>query len=172
MVERAKWMERKFNFDFPVGLMPCILERLRGTPVRLEAIINRLPGEILTRKPDNGWSIQENVGHLIQADGLFEGRLDDYDAGAEVLRPPDMKNTRTSDADYNAMDIKDVLTEFRTVRQSLISRFEKMDEAAALRSARHHRLDVTFRAVDNAYFAAEHDDYHLAIITELARKLG
>ena len=172
MVERTKWMERKFNFDFPVGLMPCLLERLRGTAVRLEAIINQLPPDILTSKPENGWSIQENVGHLIKTDGLFEGRLDDYDAGAEVLRPADMKNVRVTEADYNAQDIKDILAEFRTVRQSLISRFEKMDEAAAARSARHNRLDITFRAIDNAFFAAEHDDYHLAAITELARELA
>jgi uncharacterized damage-inducible protein DinB len=172
MVQRTRWIERKFNFDFPVGLLPCILERLRGTPVRLEAIINQLPPDILIKKPENGWSIQENVGHLTQVEGLFDGRLDDFDAGVEVLRPAEMKNTRTSEANYNAMDIKDVLAEFRSVRESFVSRFEKMDEAAAGRSAQHPRLKIPMRVVDNAFFAAEHDDYHLAVITELVRKLA
>ncbi|UCE23778.1 MAG: DinB family protein [Candidatus Zixiibacteriota bacterium] len=172
MVQRTSWIQRKFNFDFPVGLLPCILERLRGTPVRLEAIINQLPPDILIKKPESGWSIQENVGHLTQVEGLFDGRLDDFDAGVEVLRPAEMKNIRTSEANYNAMEIKDVLAEFRSVRESFVSRFEKMDEAAAGRSAQHPRLEIPMRVVDNAFFAAEHDDYHLAVITELVRKLA
>ncbi len=35
-MQRTKWVERKFNFDFPVGLFPTILERLRGTSARLK----------------------------------------------------------------------------------------------------------------------------------------
>ncbi len=51
MVERTRWIDRRFNFDFPVGWFPCIIERLRGTPARLEEIINALPPEILTKVP-------------------------------------------------------------------------------------------------------------------------
>ncbi|UCD63066.1 MAG: DinB family protein [Candidatus Zixiibacteriota bacterium] len=168
MVTRTKWIDRKFNFDFPVGLFPCILGRLQGTAARLEEIIRSLPPDILTRQPEHGWSIQENVGHLIKVEELHTGRLDDYDAGAEVLRPADMKNTRTSDADYNSQDINSVLAQFRAVRQDLLSRLENMDEAEASRVAQHPRLDIPMRVVDMAYFVAEHDDFHVAVITELA----
>lgn len=36
MLARTNWIERRFNFDFRVGLFLCILERLRGTPARLD----------------------------------------------------------------------------------------------------------------------------------------
>lgn len=31
MMQRTKWTERKFTFDFPEGWLSNILERLRGT---------------------------------------------------------------------------------------------------------------------------------------------
>ena len=132
-----------------------------------------MPVESLTVKPPGGgWSIQENVGHLISVEELHLGRLEDYDAGAEVLRPADMKNTRTVEADYNSRGIGNILAEFRRVRGDLVARLEAMDEAAAARTAQHPRLDVPMRVCDMAFFAAEHDDFHLAVITELARKLA
>lgn len=171
MVTRTKWIERKFNFDFPVGIFPCLLERLRGTPARIEELVSRLPAAILTTKPQHGWSIQENVGHLIKVEELHVGRLDDYDAGLKVLRAADMKNTRTSDADYNSQSIESVLIGFRDARRDFVKRLEAMDDAAAARTAQHPRLNVPMRVVDMAFFAAEHDDFHLAAITELARKI-
>lgn len=171
MVPRTKWIDRKFNFNYPVGHFSSILERLRGTPARMEEIVNRLPDELLTQKPDHGWSIQENVGHLIEVETLHVGRLDDYDAGVEVLRPAEMKNIRTTEADYNSRTIGSIFIGFREVRGDFVKRLEAMNEAEAARVAQHPRLDVPMRVVDMAYFAAEHDDFHVAVITELARRL-
>jgi len=171
MVKMTKWIERHFNFDFPVGVFPCIVERLRGTPARMEELVSRLPADLLTVKPEHGWSIQENVGHLTKVEELHVGRLDDYDAGVKVLREADMKNVRTSEADYNSQTIESVLIGFRDVRREFVRRLDAMDDAAAARTAQHPRLDIPMRVVDMAFFAAEHDDFHLAVMTELARKL-
>ncbi len=35
-VVRIKWTDRRFNFDFPAGIYPEMIERVRGTPARLE----------------------------------------------------------------------------------------------------------------------------------------
>lgn len=172
MVTRTKWVERKFNFDFPVGWFPCIIERLRGTAIRLEEALATVPVEKLTARPEHGWSIQENVGHLISVEELHLGRLDDYDAGAEVLRPADMENTRTFEADYNARGLGTILAEFRRVRGDLLARLEAMGDDEAARTAHHPRLDTPMRVCDMALFAAEHDDYHVAVIRELIRKFS
>ena len=42
-------------------------------------------------------------------------------------------------------------------------------EAAVDRAAHHPRLDKPMRLIDMVFFAAEHDDQHLASITELRR---
>lgn len=171
MVPSTRWIDRKFNFDFPVGHFPCIIERLRGTPARLEEIISKLPPELRTKKPEHGWSIQENVGHLIKVEELHVGRLDDYEAGAQVLRPADMQNVRTGEADFNAQRIESIFINFREVRKDFVERLEAMNEAEAARVAQHPRLDIPMRVCDMAFFAAEHDDFHVAAITHLARTL-
>lgn len=172
MVELTKWIDRRFEFNFAVGLFPCILERLRGTPARIEELVRNIPETGLTKRSDGKWSIQENIGHLIKVEELHEGRIDDYLANNETLRPADMKNRRTFDADYNSQDIDKVIESFKTVRMNFVSRLEEQKEEIVARSAQHPRLKIPMRLVDMAYFAAEHDDYHLAVITRLARDLG
>jgi hypothetical protein len=44
------WVNRKFEFVLPVDLFPNIVERLRGTPARLEEKTARLSREVLIRK--------------------------------------------------------------------------------------------------------------------------
>lgn len=34
-----KWFDRKFTFDLPASMYPNVVERLRGTPARLEDIV-------------------------------------------------------------------------------------------------------------------------------------
>ena len=45
---RIKWTDRRFNFDFPAGIYPEMIERIRGTPARLEDLFAGLPSETLT----------------------------------------------------------------------------------------------------------------------------
>ncbi len=49
---------------------------------------------------------------------------------------------------------------------------EGVDERRLGHTARHPRLGVPMNLVDHAFFVAEHDDYHLARITELLRAFG
>lgn len=39
MIQRTKWTERKFTFDFPEGWLSNILERLRGTTPRIADMV-------------------------------------------------------------------------------------------------------------------------------------
>ncbi len=172
MVELTKWIDRRFEFNFSVGVFPCILERLRGTPARIKELVRNIPEAGLTKRTDGKWSIQENIGHLIKVEELHDGRIDDYLANNETLRPADMKNRRTFDADYNSQDIETVLKSFRKVRMNFLNRLEKLNEEIVSRSVLHPRLNIPMRLVDMACFAAEHDDYHLAVITRLALNLN
>jgi len=167
MIEITKWIDRKFDFNYPVGVFPWILERLRGTPARIEEVIMGVPPVVLTKKPESKWSIQENIGHLIKVEELHDGRIDDYLAGVDTLRPADMENRRTHKAEYNDQNISDILKAFRSVRMNFITRLEQQDETIVARSSFHPRLKKPMRLIDMAYFAAEHDDYHLAVIRRL-----
>ncbi|HUU83586.1 MAG TPA: DinB family protein [Phycisphaerae bacterium] len=173
MADRIPWIERTFDFGFPVQLHHEMLERLRGTPARIEERVRGLPPDVLTQRPASGpWSIQENVGHLLNVEALFLGRLDDYDAGVEVLRPADMSNRKTHEAKHNERPIESILTAFRQERGKLVGRLEQLDPDRFGQTIHHPRLDKPMRIVDMMYFLAEHDDYHLARVTELLAELA
>lgn len=172
MSDRLLWVERRFGFDFPVEHAPEILERLRGTPARLDERIGALPEEIRTRRDGEKWSIQEHAGHLIAVETLFLGRLDDFAGGLAALRPAEMSGQATFEANYNARSIASILGDFRGQRARFLARVEGLDSSLLTRSAHHPRLNRPMRLVDMLYFQAEHDDYHLARVTELIRRFG
>jgi len=168
-MNRTKWVERQFDFSLPVGVFPCVLERLRGTPARVEELARGLSAELLTERRGDRWSAQEHVGHLYDLDELHEGRLEDYARGLEVLRAADMTNRKTEEAGHNSARLEDLLTLFRAARGSFVRRLESMTEEEVGRSALHPRLGRQMRVIDLALFVAEHDDHHLASIRELSK---
>ena len=170
MVERFLWFERKFSFDFlPVWMYPNVLERVRGTPARLEDLVRNAKPETLTRREDEKWSIQEHAGHLLDLEPLGMNRLDDYEAGRETLHAADTENRKTFDANHNAAAIETILSAFRAERMLFVRRLDEYDEAFVQRVAFHPRLKMNIRVLDLAYFIAEHDDHHLSRISELIR---
>jgi len=164
-----RWVERSFNFSLPVGRIDTILERLRGTPARLEEKLSGFDRAALIRRDGDSWSIQEHAGHLLDLDALHIGRLDDYESGAAVLRPADMENRKTREANHNARPLEEILAKFREERARFVARLEAWDEERLGATALHPRLNQPMRVVDMAYFVAEHDDHHLARMTRLAR---
>jgi uncharacterized damage-inducible protein DinB len=166
---RALWFERKFTLDLPLAMYPNVLERVRGTPARLEDRLLRLPREVLTRRDGNDWSMQEQAGHLLDLGALDLGRLDDYAAGLERLRPADRENRKTHEAGHNARSIEHILASFRAERGEFVRRLDDFDPELAGRTALHPRLRMPMRVIDLAYFIAEHDDHHLARISHLIR---
>jgi uncharacterized damage-inducible protein DinB len=167
--ERLLWFERQFTLNLPVQLYPNVLERVRGTPARLEDRLLSLPRELLTRRTDGNWSIQEQAGHLLDLGTLDLARLDDYEAGLQTLRPADLGNRKTHEADHNANSIEQILADFRTERGEFVRRLDDFDAAFVGRSALHPRLNLPMRVIDFIFFIAEHDDHHLARITDLLR---
>ena len=169
MVERTEWVKRQFAFGLPLWMHPNVVERVRGTPARLEDLTCSLTREALTRRDGDKWSIQEQAGHLLDFEGLGMSRLDDYEAGREALTAADMENRKTHDANHNANTIGHILAAFRKERMAFVRRLDAYDEVFVQRIALHPRLNVRIRVLDLAFFIAEHDDHHLARISELIR---
>jgi hypothetical protein len=169
MSRHLKWTDRKFEFNFPVEVYPEIIERLRGTPVRLEDRVKSIAPDILTKRDDERWSIQENAGHLLDLESLVSRRLDEYLAGARALHAADMSNRKTHEADHNQVSIESILTDFRRQRTQLVNRLDALEPETFASVAHHPRLNVPMRLVDMIFFQAEHDDYHLSRISELIR---
>lgn len=164
---RWPWTERTFQFDYPPGKFPELLERVRGTPARLEEQLRNVADHVLSAPDGAGWSIKQNVGHLTVLEEIHVQRLGQILAGAEALLAADITNRRTNETDFNTRPIGELLAEFRTARESMVARFAAVAEADWGRAALHPRLRQPMRIVDILCFIAEHDDYHLARIAEL-----
>lgn len=169
MAAHIDWVERRFNFNFPAGLYPEVIERLRGAPARLADRLGPLPTDVRTRRDGPDWSMQEHAGHLWDLEALVMLRLDEYAAGAATVHAADMTNRKTCEARHNERPLDDVLAGFRRERARVIARLEALAPEAFEACARHQRLDQPMRLVDMVFFQAEHDDYHLARISDLIR---
>ena len=172
MVSREIWFERKFTLGLPVRMFPNVLERLRGTPARAEELLRGVAPEILVRRDGERWSMQEHLGHLLDLGWLDSARVSDFTEGREVLTATDLKNTKTHEANHNARKLNELLAEFRADRGGLVRRLEEFGDETVARTALHPRLKQPMSVTDWAYFVAEHDDHHLAAMTELLRKFG
>jgi hypothetical protein len=169
MSKYLNWGDRTFQFTFPVEVFPEMIERIRGTPARLEDRVRLLAPEILTRRDEERWSIQENAGHLLDLESLVRQRLDEYLSGATSLHAADMSNRKTYEANHNEVPMATILAEFRTQRTELVNRMDNLEPENFALVAHHPRLNVPMRLVDMIFFQAEHDDFHLARISELIR---
>ena len=168
-MKSTKWFDRKFNFDTQQNTFPSIIERLRGTPVRLEEKMRSIPTDLLPIKVDNTWSIKENIGHLTDLEPLWQGRLEDIMNGEKELRPTDLMNRKTDEAYHNEKSLNELLSSFRQIRTQTVAMLENLDGETIFKSALHPRLKTPMRTMDHFLFVAEHDDHHLARITELVK---
>jgi hypothetical protein len=98
---------------------------------------------------------------------LWQGRLDDILRGQKELRPADLNNTKTTEANHNATPVAELLSTLEALRKMTVAALRKLDDVDAFKSALHPRLKTSMRTIDLFTFVAEHDDHHLAKITEL-----
>jgi uncharacterized damage-inducible protein DinB len=168
-MKQEKWFNRSFDFSSNQQIFPAIIERLVGTPARLEEKLLLIPENITIIQVDGKWSVKENVGHLSDLEPLWQDRLEDILNGQSDLRPTDLTNRKTTEANHNAVPIETLLERFRKLRMRTIDLLKDLNEEQILKFALHPRLKTPMRTMDLFLFVAEHDDHHLARITELIK---
>lgn len=162
-----KWFDRKFNFGWPVSMLPFFLERLDGTFARLEFKTKDLTDEMLARQVDGKWSIKQNIGHLAEVDEIANKRIDEMVNGISPMSPAVFEPKY----DYNVQPIYEVLKYFRENRIKNLNKYKTIKEEDLLKSSLHPRLKLIMTPVDLAYFDAEHDDHHVVTINGLIKTL-
>ena len=164
---RKLWVDKTFAFELPVNAYEEFLRTLAAAPDRVAGFVEGLDDAFLKNRPEGRWSIQENVGHLMTLEGLFVGRLDDYDAGSAELRAADMTNAATDRASHNDASIGELVEGFRRVRGDYLSRLIDKPQEYFSKVAWHPRLEKPMRVVDQLEFHVAHDAHHLERIEEL-----
>ncbi len=167
-----KWTDRRFAYEPPAGEYPAILERLRGTPARIEQMVRYLPAGRLTVETGTAWSPQRHIGHLLDLEPLWMTRVKELLAKAPELTPADMSNAKTMSAPHDERSVTAVAAEFSVARGDLLAVLDAASAEDIVRAAFHPRLQRPMRLIDLCFFVAEHDDHHLALATRLLRGAG
>lgn len=168
-MEQTPWFSRQFERQPDNGLLPSVLERLRGTPARLEEKVHGVAETSLEITTNDKWSAKEEIGHLGDLEPLWLLRVQEIFAGETVLSAADLQNRKTHEANHNAKPLGELLAHFRAERAKLLRQIETATDADLEKTALHPRLQTPMRILDLAVFVAEHDDHHLARMTNLLR---
>jgi len=165
-----KWFDKKFQFDLLQNHYGSVLKKLRETPDKIALLVSSVHQEVLTKRVENRWSIQDNIGHLINLEELHDGRIDDFIAGKEILRPADLNNRKTDEANHNSKNITELISQLKTVRENFVKRMKHLDIQILSSSSKHPRLNQSMRPIDMAQFVLEHDGHHIESIKEIIQK--
>jgi uncharacterized damage-inducible protein DinB len=168
-MQKTEWFKRKFPKMDDNGVLPSIIERLYGTPARIEEIVSKLPPALLISRSGGKWTIKEEIGHLFDLEPLWIGRLEDLANGLAELRVTDLTNQRTHTANHNETEIKILIQQFREQRLRFVNDLMSLNDEQLSNTSLHPRLRTPMRIIDLAYFVAEHDDHHLASIRAIMR---
>jgi uncharacterized damage-inducible protein DinB len=168
-MRRTRWFDRKFPPIDDNGLLPGILERLEGTGARLQLLLEGLES---SGPMASGWSVAQEVGHLIDLEPLWVQRAQELKNGQSALTTADLSNRATHEGNHDRWPLPLLVERFAEARRTLVSTLRRATEGDLERSARHPRLGTPMRLVDLAYFVAEHDDHHLARLRELVTADG
>lgn len=166
-MKQEKWFDRKFSYGNSEHIFPAVIERLSGTPIRLEEKLKGIAEEVLTLAPENSWTIKENLGHLLDLEPLWQGRLEDLLTGQPEMRSTDLQNKHTHQANHNDTSLEMLLCSFRESRQQTLRQLKSLKDENLIQSALHPRLKTPMNVTDLFVFVAEHDDHHLARISAL-----
>lgn len=159
-----KWFDRKFDFSFGMEQYEVLYERLQKAPGQYKNTVHELPDTILSLKPNNKWSIKENIGHLSVLEPLWLRRLEDIKEGRPVMTPADLSNTATSASGYHLRPVSALLESFIKARSETLAFIDTLEEKDHANASMHPRLQKPMRIIDLMHFVAEHDDHHLSAI--------
>ena len=121
-MKQVNWFERKFDFTVTnQNIMPAILERLAGTPLRMAFKVKFLRDDDCAIRMNNSWSIKEQIGHLSDLEPLWLGRIEDILSNREELRHADLENTKTTNANHNAKSLTQLVSDFEKSRSCFSS---------------------------------------------------
>jgi len=109
------------------------------------------------------WTIKELLGHMIDAERTFAYRILAFSRGTAEL-PGFDENAYVENATYNSRFFKDIVAEFRQVRESNLYLFRSLNAQQFMATGIASGYTVSVRAL--LYIAAGHELHHLNIIKE------
>ncbi len=166
------WFEKKFDEDIPDDRFDDIYANVIKTPGRLREAIAGVDKAILTASLNEKWSIQENIGHLLDIEPLWIRRVNDIISELPVMRSADIKNLKTHFAEHNNNDAQTLINDLETSRNRWFPLLKDFNDEDRAKTSKHPRLEKPMNLLYLMHFISEHDEHHLATIHYLIETIG
>ncbi|HEX8650009.1 MAG TPA: DinB family protein [Pyrinomonadaceae bacterium] len=151
-----------------IGLLPddgLVLKHLKDNLKSTQDFILSLPEEKLAyRYAEGKWTIKEILVHIIDDERIYAYRALRFARNDKTELPGFEQDDYALHSGANERDIKDILEELATVRDSTISLFNGLESSALTRVGVVSGNVMSVRAA--AYHIAGHELRHIKIIKE------
>lgn len=148
-----------------IALVPDgdVLATLETQMSDTQALLRGLPASTSTYRyaPDK-WSVNEVVGHVIDAERIFAARALRFARNDATALPGFEQDDYVRNSNANAYPLAELAAELDHVRRSTLFLFRHLDEPAWLRRGVASNAEVTVRAL--AYIIAGHELHHREIL--------
>jgi DinB superfamily len=112
--------------------------------------------------PDK-WSIKELLGHLIDTERIFAYRALRFARNDKTPLPGYEQDDYVANGSFDNYTLTDLVSEFKSVRQSTVFLFKHLDPNAWTRSGLANNGEASVRAL--AHIIAGHELHHRAILS-------
>jgi hypothetical protein len=113
---------------------------------------------------DGKWSIKELIGHVSDTERVFTYRGLCFSRNDRTPLPGFEQNDYVENADFNSRSLRDLIDEFRAVRNATLALYKSFPENVWIRRGPASGFEFTVRAV--AYIIAGHELHHRYILKE------
>jgi uncharacterized damage-inducible protein DinB len=166
---KIQWFDREFDFSFGMERYVSLYDRLQNAPGLFYKAVSQFPETFLQLKPNDKWSVKENIGHLFLLESLWRKRLVEIKEKAHEMSPADLSNTATDKALFNKEPLHEILENFRDERNKTMALLGSLQQEDFSHTIIHPRLQKPMRVIDLMHFVAEHDDHHLNTIQDIIK---
>ena len=148
-----------------IALVPTgdVLATLETQMSDTQALLRGLPASTSTYRyaPDK-WSVNEIIGHVIDAERIFAARALRFARNDATPLPGFEQDDYVRNSNANAYPLAELAAELDNVRRSTLFLFKHLDEPAWLRRGVASNGEVSVRAL--AYIIAGHELHHREIL--------
>ena len=144
----------------PDGAVREILSRQIADTLALLSGIDEARGDY--RYAPDKWSIKEVVGHVLDAERVFQYRALCFARGDRQSLPGFDQDEYMRHANFGAYALSDLADELAQVRRTTVALLRGLDAAAWLRRGIANNSEASVRAI--AYIIAGHELHHVRVL--------
>ena len=119
------------------------------------------------RYAEGKWSINEVVGHLIDAERIFSNRALRFARADKTPLPGFEQDDYVPAGEFDRYPLSELISEFECVRRDTCWLYRHISDEAAARRGKANNAEVSVRAL--AYITAGHELHHRRVIEEKYR---